>query len=193
MAHGTLLQIVNLIFQNGKDNDYTHDAPQNGYLARKKVYADDNPKTGSWKWRQVFLYRLSSVYLDYAEALNEAYDNTASREEALEYVNKVRERAGVRKYMLNGSDTEDYIHADDSQEAVRNLLEWNVVLNYVVKVQDGWISDVGRLLMNFLKCVEMIMEWILEQLMQRISTKGQFFRLVYGRRHIIGFLFILMK
>lgn len=109
-------------FKNGKDNDYTHDAPQNGYLARKKVYADDNPKTGSWKWRQVFLYRLSSAYLDYAEALNEAYDNTASREEALEYVNKVRERAGVRKYVLNGSDSEDYIHADDSQEAVRKLI-----------------------------------------------------------------------
>lgn len=109
-------------FKNGKDNDYTHDAPQNGYLARKKVYMDDNPKTGSWKWRQVFLYRLSSAYLDYAEALNEAYDNTASREEALEYVNKIRERAGVRKYILNGSSDDQYIHADDSQEAVRKLI-----------------------------------------------------------------------
>lgn len=82
----------------------------------------DNPKTGSWKWRQVFLYRLSSAYLDYAEALNEAYDNTASREEALEYVNKIRERAGVRKYILNGSSDDQYIHADDSQEAVRKLI-----------------------------------------------------------------------
>lgn len=91
-------------------------------MARKKVYMDDNPKTGSWKWRQVFLYRLSSAYLDYAEALNEAYDNTASREEALEYVNKIRERAGVRKYILNGSSDDQYIHADDSQEAVRKLI-----------------------------------------------------------------------
>lgn len=110
--------------KKGKDNDYTHDAPQNGYLTRKKVYSQDNPKTGSWKWRQVFLYRLASSFLDYAEALNEAYDNRASREEALKYVNKVRERAGVRQYTLDpvAADDEKYIHVADDQSAIRKVV-----------------------------------------------------------------------
>ena len=111
-------------FKNQKDNDYTHDAPQNGYLVRKKVYPQDNPKNGSYKWRQMFLYRLSASFLDYAEAINEAYDNKVSREEALKYVNKVRERAGVRQYTLNTVSLDDpkYIHVDDNQLAVREVV-----------------------------------------------------------------------
>ena len=50
-------------FKNQRDNDYTHDAPQNGYLVRKKVYPQDSPKNGSYKWRQMFLYRLAASYL----------------------------------------------------------------------------------------------------------------------------------
>lgn len=57
----------------------------------------------------MFLYRLAASYLDYAEAVNEAYDNRASREDALKYVNKVRERAGVRQYTL------DAVAADDAK------------------------------------------------------------------------------
>ena len=112
-------------FLNGhSDNGHTHDAPQNGYLARKKVHPEDNTRDKSYPWRQVFLYRLASVYLDYAEALNEAYDNTASRQEALSYVNQIRERAGVRKYTTTGVavDDEEYIHVDDTKEAVRNVI-----------------------------------------------------------------------
>lgn len=111
-------------FKNGKDNNYTHDAPQNGYLVRKKIYPTDNPKTNSWKSRQVFLYRLASAYLDYAEAVNEAYDNSSSREEALKYLNLVRERAGVRQYTFNGVDPDDkyFIQVEDNQPAVRKLV-----------------------------------------------------------------------
>ena len=111
-------------FKNQRDNDYTHDAPQNGYLVRKKVYPQDSPKNGSYKWRQMFLYRLAASYLDYAEAVNEAYDNRASREDALKYVNKVRERAGVRQYTLNTVALDDpkYIHVDDNQLAVRAIV-----------------------------------------------------------------------
>ena len=96
----------------------------NGYLVRKKVYSQDNPKNGSYKWRQMFLYRLAASYLDYAEAVNEAYDNRASREDALKYVNKVRERAGVRQYTLDAVAADDakYIHVDDNQLAVREAV-----------------------------------------------------------------------
>ena len=90
----------------------------------QKVYSQDNPKNGSYKWRQMFLYRLAASYLDYAEAVNEAYDNRASREDALKYVNKVRERAGVREYTLDAVAADDakYIHVDDNQLAVREAV-----------------------------------------------------------------------
>ena len=108
----------------GKDNDYTHDAPQNGYLVRKKVHPEDNKRDGNFPWRQAFLYRLASVYLDYAEALNEAYDDNTHRREALEYVNRIRERAGVRQYTTDGVSVSDekYIHVDDTKEAVRKVI-----------------------------------------------------------------------
>ena len=38
------------------DNNYTHDAPQNGYLVRKKIFPTDNPKTGSWKMEDRYFY-----------------------------------------------------------------------------------------------------------------------------------------
>ena len=111
-------------FKSGKDNGGTHDAPQNGYLARKKVCPTDNPKTGSWKWRQPFLYRLSASYLDYSEAVNEAYNTTDARLNALKYLNMVRERAGVRQYTFDAVSSTDplYIRVNDNQDAVRKLI-----------------------------------------------------------------------
>ncbi len=111
-------------FKGGPDNKGNHDAPQNGYLVRKKIYPDDNPKDGKWKFRQPFLYRLSASYLDYSEAVNEAYNTRDARLNALKYLNMVRERAGVRKYTLDAVSPSDkeYIHVDDSQDAVRNIV-----------------------------------------------------------------------
>lgn len=112
-------------FKNQKDNNYTHDAPQNGYLLRKKVYPYDNPKTNSWlNSRPIWLYRLGAAYLDFAEANNEAYDNSAARQEALTYLNKIRERAGVRKYTTSAvsADDENFIHVDDTKEALRKVI-----------------------------------------------------------------------
>ncbi len=125
--HGAWYTIANRKYdflRNGRDNNYTHDAPQNGYLVRKKVYPGDNPRTGSWKWRQIFLYRLASSYLDYCEAENEAYDTRAAREDALYYLNQIRERAGVRKYTLEAVSIDDpeYIRVDDNQDAMREII-----------------------------------------------------------------------
>ncbi len=110
--------------KGGKDNGGTHDAPQNGYLARKKVCPTDNPKSGSWKWRQPFLYRLAASFLDYSEAVNEAYNTTEARQNALKYLNMIRERAGVRKYTLDPvSPTDvDFIQVADNQDAVRKIV-----------------------------------------------------------------------
>ena len=42
-------------------------------------------------------------------------------QEALDYLNKIRERAGVRKYSFGASD-EEYIHVDADQDAVRKAI-----------------------------------------------------------------------
>lgn len=101
-----------------------HDAPQNGYLVRKAICMTDNYKTGKITSRQGFIYRLAFTYLDFAEAENEAYDTEEARQEALVYLNKIRERAGVRKYTFDNVDDldENYIHIDNTQEDLRRVI-----------------------------------------------------------------------
>ena len=95
---------------------YTH-------LVRKSLCMTDNKKTGVYTSRQGFTYRLAFTYLDYAEANNEAYDTSAARELCLKYLNKVRERAGVRQYTFDAvSDLdENFIHIENTQAAVRKV------------------------------------------------------------------------
>lgn len=110
----------------GSDNIHTHDAPQNGYLLRKKVHPKTNAKEGNFQYRPGVLYRLGEAYLNYAEALNEC---DPGNEEILVYLNKIRERAGVRKY-TQGATNDSYIHVDMSQDAMRETIrrERNVEL-----------------------------------------------------------------
>jgi hypothetical protein len=80
------------------DNNGTHDAPENGYLVRKKVHPDmsaDDAGGSTHPYRPQILFRLAEAYLSYAEALVES---GGDQTEALKYVNKVRERAGVAPY-----------------------------------------------------------------------------------------------
>ncbi|MAO37625.1 MAG: RagB/SusD family nutrient uptake outer membrane protein [Zunongwangia sp.] len=74
------------------DGGPTHDAPQNGYLVRKKVHPDHDPRAGINPYRPGILYRLGEAYLNYAEALNES---DPGNPQILEYVNLIRERAGI--------------------------------------------------------------------------------------------------
>ena len=113
-------------FNGGEDNIHTHDAPQNGYLLRKKVHPKTNAKEGNFQYRPGVLYRLGEAYLNYAEALNECDPGNA---EILEYVNRIRARAGVRGY-TTGATTDKYIHVDNTQEAIREIIrhERNVEL-----------------------------------------------------------------
>lgn len=115
-------------FYNGKDNVRTsspHDAPQNGYLVRKGLCMTDNLKEGTITDRQGFTYRLAFTYLDYAEAVNEADNSAAAREQSLIYLNRIRERAGVRQYTFNAVPVYDskYIHIENSQDAVRKAVK----------------------------------------------------------------------
>ncbi len=106
-------------FYGGTDNPHTHDAPQNGYLLRKKVSPDTNVKEGNFKYRPGILYRLGEAYLNYAEALNEC---DPGNNDILVYLNRIRERAGIRLY-TTGSTDEGHIHVDlADQSAMRRLI-----------------------------------------------------------------------
>ena len=111
-------------FNGAADNTHTHDAPQNGYLIRKRVSPKTNVKEKNYQYRPGIVYRLGEAYLNYAEALNEYKNDYTSRQEALSYVKKIRERAGIRPYTLEAIDpaVAQKIHVDDTQEAVRKVI-----------------------------------------------------------------------
>ena len=104
-------------FNGAADNTHTHDAPQNGYLIRKRVSPKTNVKEKNYQYRPGIVYRLGEAYLNYAEALNEYKNDYTSRQEALSYVNKIRERAGIRPYTLEAVDpaVAQKIHVDDKK------------------------------------------------------------------------------
>lgn len=106
-------------FNGQKDNPHTHDAPQNGYLVRKKRSPNTNVKEGNYEYRPGIIYRLGEAYLNYAEALNEADPGNA---DILLYLNRIRERAGVRQYTTGATDG-DFIHVDlNNQDEMRKLI-----------------------------------------------------------------------
>lgn len=106
-------------FNGAADNTHTHDAPQNGYLLRKKVHPNSNVKENNFQYRPGILYRLAEAYLNYAEALNET--DARDVNEILLYVNRVRQRAGIRPYTL-GATTADEIHVDADQASIRDII-----------------------------------------------------------------------
>ncbi len=100
---------------NEWDGGPTHDAPQNGYLLRKRVSLEQNNRNGIHPYRPGILFRLGEAYLNYAEALNES---NPGHPDILKYVNLIRERAGIPGY---GNGVE-MIPAPTSQEEIRELI-----------------------------------------------------------------------
>ncbi|WP_418893524.1 RagB/SusD family nutrient uptake outer membrane protein [Limibacterium fermenti] len=83
---------VNFLQNGGQDTGPTFDAPQNGYNVRKRISLDIFPRENKYTYQPGILYRLAEAYLGYAEALNESQGATT---EVYQYVNLVRERAGL--------------------------------------------------------------------------------------------------
>jgi hypothetical protein len=99
------------------DGGTTWDAPQNGYLVRKKVHPDHDTRNGTNPYRPGILYRLGEAYLNYAEALNET---DPGNPEILTYINLIRERAGI-------PELDPGLSQDEMREAIRR--EKRVELN----------------------------------------------------------------
>lgn len=91
-------------FSGGEDGGPSHDSPSAGYLIRKRVDPSAIPasSSGTYKKRQGALYRLAEAYLSYAESLYEysvaTGTYTDNETEILDYINRVRYRAGIPQY-----------------------------------------------------------------------------------------------
>ena len=107
-----------LVGHSKTDNDDTHDAPNNGYLNNKGNRPEDNPKTGSYAFRQGKFYGLAEAYLNYVECLIET--NQLDNTDLLKYWNLVRERAGVPQYSY--SNVEGMIQVSKDQATLRDLI-----------------------------------------------------------------------
>ncbi|PTS94205.1 RagB/SusD family nutrient uptake outer membrane protein [Pedobacter sp. HMWF019] len=89
--------ITTELYNHGNSGNATGggDHSTTGYIVRKAM--------GLGKWdisnRTDILYRLANIYLDYAEALNEAEPGNA---DVLKYLNLIRERAGIPQYGSSG-------------------------------------------------------------------------------------------
>lgn len=102
-----------------KDNIGTHDAPQTGYLLRKRVHPDFEYNVTSHPYRPGIVYRLGEAYLNYAEALNECGGDPT---QMLFYLNEIRKRAGLRTYTTGATDSENiHVNAGD-QDEMRRLI-----------------------------------------------------------------------
>ncbi|MCP9611491.1 RagB/SusD family nutrient uptake outer membrane protein [Coprobacter tertius] len=111
-------EITTTLYYNGNSgkavgqNNYS----VTGYLVRKGAPLGDWSTSGD---RACILMRLAEIYLNYAEALNECGDV----DEAIKYVNYIRERAGIPEYG-EGTDANGFerITISKDQDELRNRI-----------------------------------------------------------------------
>lgn len=99
----------------GQDGGPTHDAPQCGYLVRKGVNPEGDPRQSKVPYQPGIILRLGEFYLNYAEALNE-YE--PGNPEILKYVNLIRQRAGIPTYGTGANQ----IQPPTTQAGIRELI-----------------------------------------------------------------------
>jgi hypothetical protein len=120
-------------YLNGADNNGTHDSPESGYLLRKRVHPDVDRRNGTTPYRPSILYRLGEAYLNYAEALNEW---EPSNPDILEYLNYIRERAGIPAYGPGADQIPPPAGQDDMREAIRRERRVEMSCEFAVRFDD---------------------------------------------------------
>src|SRR5690606_9904075 len=81
--------------------------------------------------------RLANTYLLYAEALNEAYGTSRSNE-ALEYVDRVRERAGLLPVRDAWSGYSSNPGKPNTQEGLRDIIRQERLIELALEGQRFW-------------------------------------------------------
>jgi hypothetical protein len=84
------------------------------------------------------LYRLADLYLLYAEALNEAADNAGNRELAMEYLNLVRARAGLKTVQESWANYSIYSDKYTRQDGLREIIRQERLIELCYERKRFW-------------------------------------------------------
>lgn len=139
--------------------------PVTGYIPKKYVHFENvqNPGSDSYSinnypWP---LIRLADLYLLYAEALNEAEDAEANREEAIKYIDKVRFRAGLKGVKESWTKYSKNPGKFQSQVGMRAIVHRERLIELAFEGHRFW--DLRRWKKAMEACQTPIESWDLEQ------------------------------
>jgi hypothetical protein len=116
-----------------------------GYWSKKLVHfqsiisAGNTYATENYPWP---IIRLADLYLLYAEALNEATDSEAARSEALEYVDMIRQRAGLQPVRISWLNYSNNPNKPASQAGLREIIRRERTIELMFEGHRFW--DVRR-------------------------------------------------
>lgn len=110
------------------------DAPQTGYLLRKRVHPETNALNGVFPYRPGIIMRLAEAYLGLAEALNEW--DPSRRDEILHNINLIRERAGIPTYGSGAGQIPAPANPDEMRTAIRRERRVEFNCEYAVRYDD---------------------------------------------------------
>ncbi|SHE77881.1 Starch-binding associating with outer membrane [Mariniphaga anaerophila] len=121
---------------NGLDGGPTHDSPQSGYLTRKAVNPESDPRNGKVPYQPSIILRLGEFYLNYAEALNESEPGNP---DIIKYLNLIRERAGIPGYGYEAGQ----VTPPTTQEAMREVIRKERRVEFAIE-GDVRYNDIRR-------------------------------------------------
>lgn len=135
-------QTVELFFKGNCGKGGSHDYSATGYLTCKNI----SPNSDLYNWtgalRSLVMMRLGEIYLNYAEALNEASDNQTARDEAAIYIDAIRKRAGLPGLTAEQKNTQSGMRTAIRDErrvelAFENFRAWDTRRWKIADVVDG--------------------------------------------------------
>jgi hypothetical protein len=116
-----------------------------GYWPKKLVHfqsiigSGNTFATENYPWPVI---RLADLYLLYAEALNEAADSEANRTEALEYIDRIRERAGLQPVRISWLNHSNNPNKPANQAGLREIIRQERTIELMFEGHRFW--DVRR-------------------------------------------------
>jgi hypothetical protein len=87
-------------------------------------------------------FRLPDLYLMYAEALNEAYNTQEARDEAIRYIDIVRDRAGLKGVAESWSAYSNDFDKYQRQSGLRDIVRQETLIEFVFEGHRFW--DIRR-------------------------------------------------
>ncbi|MGX5817702.1 RagB/SusD family nutrient uptake outer membrane protein [Chitinophaga lutea] len=85
-------KIIETFFTGNTGKKGSWDFPRTGYIARKNLHPDTNPRLSKYVARPFVMIRYAEILLNYIEALNEAEPGNP---DIATYLNQIRNRAGL--------------------------------------------------------------------------------------------------